>query len=309
MNNILPKFSKENVIKNKVVLFSIIIVAFFVIVISVFSYGIYKKGWENNASRLFSRVIPLPAARVAGSSVRYSEYLDKVDVLKDYYKDFKNADFNTDEGKQKLKEIKKTTLDQMIEETVLLKEARKMKIEISTSELDKSFQDLIASNGGEQKIIENLNKYYNGMTLAEFKNQYKLKMLRAKMAEKIGQDESLSAESKKKAEEVLAQVKSGADFAELAKKFSQDTSATNGGDLGFFGKGKMVPEFEKAAFALGKGQTSELVKTVYGYHIIKVTDQKGEEIKASHILIKTKDFNEWLQDKIDSYKVIRYIKI
>jgi peptidyl-prolyl cis-trans isomerase D len=96
------------------------------------------------------------------------------------------------------------------------------------------------------------------------------------------------ADVKKRAEEILAKVKApGADFAKLANEYTEEEAGKNkGGDLDYFTKGQMVPEFDQAAFSLQPGQVSDLVKTQYGYHIIKVTDKKPathktiDEVKA-----------------------------
>jgi len=87
-------------------------------------------------------------------------------------------------------------------------------------------------------------------------------------------------EVRKAAEAVLEKAKSGADFASLAKQYSEDEgSAENGGDLGFFGRDAMVPEFEQAAFTMDVGQISDLIQTQYGFHIIKVTDKRPAVVK------------------------------
>lgn len=90
-----------------------------------------------------------------------------------------------------------------------------------------------------------------------------------------GADVAAKAAAKRKAEGVLKQVKAGGDFSALARTNSEDPgSAVNGGDLGFFPRGQMVPPFDQAAFTLGTGATSELVETQFGYHIIRVMEKR-----------------------------------
>jgi peptidyl-prolyl cis-trans isomerase D len=115
-----------------------------------------------------------------------------------------------------------------------------------------------------------VQQYYNGnITQYQTPEQVRASHILLNTA---GKDE---AAVRKQAEDILQQVKAGTDFAELAKKYSEDEgSKANGGDLDYFSRGRMVPEFEAAAFALEAGQVSEIVKSQFGFHIIKVVDKK-----------------------------------
>jgi peptidyl-prolyl cis-trans isomerase D len=94
-------------------------------------------------------------------------------------------------------------------------------------------------------------------------------------------DEKGVAEAQRRAEDLLKQVRNGAKLEDLAQKYSEDPgSAKQGGSLGWIGKGQTVPEFEKAAFSLPKGQTSDLVKSSYGFHIIRVDEKQEAHMKT-----------------------------
>ncbi len=177
-------------------------------------------------------------------------------------------------------------------------------------EIEFTLNDLLATEYLKKEVIdkikvseEDMKLYYKGHQ-DEFGTveMVRVRHILFKPAKPMAEDDWKNA--KTKAEDVLKRIKAGEDFERLAAEFSDDASSkTKGGDLGFFPKGKMVPDFEKAAFSLKPGEI-EIVKTPYGYHIIKLEDKKisgvepFEQVKNK---VEEKVFAEFKKAKVDEF--------
>lgn len=186
-------------------------------------------------------------------------------------------------------------LSDLINEQLIEQAAKKAKITVTSAEVEAEMEKLREQIGPSFESV--LAQY--GMTTEDLRKNMELNLLVFKVSTKdiAVTDEALMAffeenksdydqpemvrashilvEDEEKAKEIQSKLAEGADFAELARNESTDPmSAAEGGDLGFFARGRMVAEFEKAAFAMSPGQTSAPVKSEYGYHIIRVTDRK-----------------------------------
>lgn len=213
-------------------------------------------------------------------------------------------------------------LNQTINELVIKQEVDRRGIAIDDAYLAVMIDNVKSQFSDEESFNQALETY--GTTYDELVSQLRLSLQLNKMLEtdlpilKVNDSEigaffeenkvSLSVPEQVRAshilvndsetaEEIMDLLKGGADFAELAKNYSIDTaSATYGGELGYFGKGTMIPEFEDAAFGLEIGEVSEPIKSKFGYHIIKLTDKKpAEEAKLdekTRALIELSLFNE-----------------
>ncbi len=123
------------------------------------------------------------------------------------------------------------------------------------------------------QVSEDEEKVYYQSHIEQYKIEDKVHVAHI-LFKTVGKTDAEIAEIKKKAEDVLGKAKGGANFADLAKQYSEDTTKDKGGDLDWIVRGQTVPEFEAAAFSLPKGSISDLVKTQYGFHIIKVIDRQ-----------------------------------
>lgn len=167
----------------------------------------------------------------------------------------------------------------------------------------KAIEEYIKDNITDKEIKD----YYND----EFAGDISAKHILIKVKSDSDEEGLTDEEAKAKAEDLIQKLNDGADFSTLAKENSEDPgSAANGGDLGYFNKGKMVKEFEEAAYKLKVNEyTSEPVKTTYGYHIILKTDEKEKEsLDKVKDEIKEKIVDKKREDKVNDVKVLDKIR-
>jgi peptidyl-prolyl cis-trans isomerase C len=209
-------------------------------------------------------------------------------------------------------EVLRQILDNLIDRELLLQEAKARKMSVPSQELDAELDQLVKRFPSKEAFDEALKA--QNISLEALKKDMEGQMLRRRLMkqevfdkvsvnpndyqtfyqknkDKYVEEEQVRARHilikvpqgaepadeqklKTRAADALKRAKKGEDFAELARQFSEDGTKDKGGDLGFFRRGQMVAEFEDAAFALQPGQVSELVRTPFGYHIIKVEEHK-----------------------------------
>ena len=218
------------------------------------------------------------------------------------------------ERKEQLNRVRRQALDTLIEEKVMDREVKKSGIKATPREIEAVLEDVKKQNKVNQEGLERALAI-EGMTLEQYKTQIEQRILRTKLVqwsvkvEPKGSEQQLRdfyeqnaaryrtpvtlrpahitfavpkgappenvQESRKKCQEVLNRIRKGEDFGEMAKLYSQDPSAKDGGDLGYFKKGELLPAFEKELERLQVGEVSGIVRTDFGFHLIKLLDRKG----------------------------------
>lgn len=248
------------------------------------------------------------AAKVNGEAITIDELNAQVEQLKGQYPDM----FEGSDGEGRLLDFKQRILDNLIDQMLLRQDAEARDIKIDDDQIKAQVDQLRAGFESEEQFTSALESA--GMTEESLTTQVREQLLTQKIMESLETEAAASdadiekyynankaqfyqaeakrashilfkPEDKATAQKVLDQLNGGGDFAALAKEYSQDPgSAANGGDLGWPSTA-YVTEFEEALAKLNKGETSELVQSPYGWHIIRVTDERDgsqqtlEEVK------------------------------
>lgn len=241
-----------------------------------------------------------------------------------------------DELIKKLEEVRKKVLDQLVDDRLILSEAKRLDIQIPEKDIDARVKEVSKRFPTEAAMEVALTQ--QGLSLKELRKSYKEQMMVRRLIDgKIGStievspvelkeyfmkhsNEFVTPEEAKvlnilvrpkeclpkdKAVELIQDIqkrlKEGADFADLAKQYSEGPNAAEGGDMGNVKKGDLLPEIEKVVFALKPGEVSGIVKTSMGYHIFKVLDiseRKCRDYSEVRHEIEENIYREKIKDKI-----------
>jgi len=297
-------------------------ISLLVVVIAVLAtvgIRIYKYQAHDSFTTSVAQVIPFPAAIVAGQWVSYSQVIEVTDALY-HYLDYQSTLYPDNEllDAPNYQDSFKDSLELLTENAYLSKEAASRGIEVTSAEIDEQLSLLTqdASQNGES-VEETIKKNYN-WTIDQFKkNALEPQLIETKLVKDIAADQSI--EENKTAKELIETIRQQLvdeeiTFADAAAEYSDDTgSAENEGDLGEADPNLFVEEFRDALILLEEGELSEPVLTYYGWHLIRLIERVESEdgqtlYHAQHILLSTKNFEEWLLEQMESANISRLIK-
>ena len=268
-------------------------------------------------------VAPLPAnaqlaARVNGQGISLDLFNRQVAQATSAFLQ-QGIDAKSPGGQEALKSLRQQVLDQMINDIVIAQQAEKEGIKLTDSDLNARLAQMIQDAGSVDKLNEYLTK--NQLSLADFCGQIRANIVGEAMLDRVTKALPSNVEqvhvrqilvsSPQLAQQILQQLRAGADFAALAKQYSMDeASKVNGGDLGWAPKGRFDPQFEAIAFQLRPGQISDVVQTQFGYHILKVDERDNSRPLPPELIQNARQqaFLAWLQAVRGGIKIERFVQ-
>lgn len=256
----------------------------------VFGVRLYSQDRHENIDLYASYIYPFPVAK-SGQGLVFNNQLQRWIFSSKLFAEKNNVDAPED--------LATRIAEELNDYQMISQEADRLGVRLSKAEIEEKFNLSIEGIGTAEQARDFIKQNY-GISLEQFQAMIQPAILLEKVREeKFARVRArhILINDEGQAKEVLQQIKDGGNFEEIAKERSEDQGSRDDGGLlaggGFFYKGEgLVVEFEEALFKLGEGEVSELVKTEFGYHIIKVEEREGEIDKS---------FEEWINELKEKY--------
>lgn len=298
--------SKHRVVKISTAIFIAAVVSFFAFCL----IDLYKLQSTSTFIYGVTQVVPFPIAVVGTKRVvSYNDYLFELRHYMHYYQTQQHVDFNTPTGKQQLAEFKQRSLDQVIQNAYVQQLASANGLSVSSQDVDAAVAVVRAQNrlGASDQVFRSVLNEFWGWSVTDFRRELRQELLAQKVVDK------LDVRTHDRANQVLAQLTQGVDFATLAKQASDDTSTRdNGGDYGVLidnSSTNVPPQVIEELYKLKSGEHSDIINTGYNLEIVKVLDVQGGQIHAAHISFNFQSITTYTTPLQTSEKPFRLIHI
>lgn len=296
--------------RNRVVKITVTIVVSAVLIFLVV-VGLLLYKFQSTSAFVYgvTRVVPFPVGWADGRLVSYESYLFELRHYMHYYQTQQNVNFDSKDGQRQLASLKKRSLDEAFNRAYVAKLAAKHHVSVSPAEVNQQVEVAKSQNrlGASEAVFESVLQQFWGWSVADFKHELSLELLDQKLAA------TLDTSATDRARQAYLQLQSGADFAKLAAKVSDDTTTkSNGGKYSFpvtQTNQDLPPLVVQAIFGLDKGQHSGVIDTGYTLEIVKVLSVDKNQRQAAHIAFNYKDISAFIGPAKAEHKPKAFITV
>lgn len=298
--------SKHMIVKISATLLGLAFVSFFAFT----TLSLYKFQSTSEFMYRVTQVVPFPVARAGGDFVAYENYLFEIRRYMHYYESQQKLDYSTEDGKRQLEIYKPQALQRVITDAYVKQLAKKHKVSVSNAEVEAAINNLRVQNqlGDDNRELAAVTQKFFDWSLDDLERRLKTELLAQKVAAK------LDTETRTKADNVLAQAKSGSDFSALAAQFSDDAATkANAGqytDTAITASSQTVPPIVVSTLQKMKvGDVSDIIVTPTSFEIVKLLSNESGKLKAAHIEFKYKSIQEFTKPLEKTKQPRKYITL
>lgn len=262
-------------------------------------------------------LLRLPAIKVDGENITIDTVERNTASIKQFYEnqDFAamgiRVDFSTEDGQKRLMVQQRQMLNKMVEDVAIAHMAKQWDIALTDDAVRAAVERPMEEMGSREQVVERLQRLY-GWTIDDFERKVvRPQLLRDRVMERYNADNVVTEEMRDKIARAKKELDDGRPFDDVARRYSDGSTAAEGGIMGWFAGGQIQDEIGKKVFAMKKGEYTDVIETPLGLHIVRVNDNVMENgvqlVHISQVIVKKKTFGTFLEEYLRTIPVHLYM--